>query len=332
MNRDRKPLPRFWYLPARHEGGRRHDRRRPRQRRHRRPLRQLHSRTARRAARWPTGSASAAPRTSTRHADHQRAGRRATRRKGFEIGAARQRPNCADFTPASLEADVTTDQLAAFAPTVPEPRRRPSTQPHALHRLERLRHAAARSSCAHGIRLDTNYYYWPATWVERRARACSPAPACRCASPTLDGTHDRRLPGDDADDRRVRPDATRSRSTRCSTARSAPRATTAPSPPTCTPTPPSQPGSDAIVASAQARGVPIVSARQMLTGSTAATARRSAASAWSGNTLELHASPQAAGRERAAGMVPTTSSRRRSELDHAQWHRGADDRPDDQGR
>ena len=54
-------------------------------------------------------------------------------------------------------------------------------------------------------------------------------------------------------------------STRCSTRRSAPRATTARSPPTCTPTTRRIAGSDAIVASAQARGVPVVSAPQMLT-------------------------------------------------------------------
>ena len=38
MNLEQKPLPRFWFLPRRHEGGSGDDRRRPRQRRHRRPL------------------------------------------------------------------------------------------------------------------------------------------------------------------------------------------------------------------------------------------------------------------------------------------------------
>ena len=49
----------------------------------------------------------------------------------------------------------------------------------------------------------------------------------------------------------------------------------------------SHPGSDAIVASAQARGVPVVSARQMLTGSTAATAPRSARSPGAANKLDF---------------------------------------------
>ena len=37
--------------------------------------------------------------------------------------------------------------------------------PDPLHRLERLGDAA-KVELAHGIRLDTNYYYWPPAWVE----------------------------------------------------------------------------------------------------------------------------------------------------------------------
>ena len=75
---------------------------------------------------------------------------------------------------------------------------------------------------------------------------------------------DRRLPGGDADHRRVgdrhrraHPGAARRRARRRT-------ATTASSRPTCTPTTPTTPGADAIVAEAQARGVPVVSAAQML--------------------------------------------------------------------
>ena len=35
----------------------------------------------------------------------------------------------------------------------------------------------------HGIRFDTNYYYWPPDVGRRSGRACSPARGCRCASP-----------------------------------------------------------------------------------------------------------------------------------------------------
>ena len=81
---------------------------------------------------------------------------------------------------------------------------------------------------------------------------------------TAGGDRHRRVPGRDADDRRVGPVVSRRRSTRCSTTRPGRSATTACSPRTCTPTPRRPDGWSAIVASAQAHGVPVVSARQML--------------------------------------------------------------------
>ena len=75
----------------------------------------------------------------------------------------------------------TRDQLADFAAAVPE-RGRAAHQPHPLRRLERLGHAA-QGRAAHGIRLDTNYYYWPALDGSTRP-GCSPARASRSASPT----------------------------------------------------------------------------------------------------------------------------------------------------
>ena len=117
---------------------------------------------------------------------------------------------------------------------------------------------------AHGIRLDTNYYYWPAAWVQNRPgllHRLGHADALRRPR-RLD---DRRLPGHDPDDRRERhglpaahQHAARQRHRRA-------RATTAPSPPTCTPTARTHPGQQTIVNAALARGVPVVSARQMLT-------------------------------------------------------------------
>ena len=49
-------------------------------------------------------------------------------------------------------------------------------------------------------------------------------------------------------------------------------------------------GSEAIVASAQARGVPVISASRCSSGSTAATDRRSAAFSWNGATLTFSVS------------------------------------------
>ena len=44
---------------------------------------------------------------------------------------------------------------------------RPADEPQPLRRVERLGRRAARE-LAHGVRFDTNYYYFPATWVRDR--------------------------------------------------------------------------------------------------------------------------------------------------------------------
>ena len=60
-----------------------------------------------------------------------------------------------------------------------------------------------------------------------------------------------------------------------------------------------------VLASAQARGVPVITARQLLTWLTAATARRSAALSWSGNTLSFTVGV-GAGATGLTAMLPTT--------------------------
>ena len=128
--------------------------------------------------------------------------------------------NCANYTPASLDAffDEPARRLGARSyPSLPPP----DHEPHPLHRVERLGRHQPKVELAHGIRLDTNYYYWPRAWVQNRPGFFTGS-GMPMRFADLDGDDDRRLPGDDPDDRRVGPDATRSPSTRCSTARSAP--------------------------------------------------------------------------------------------------------------
>ena len=60
------PLPRFWYFPRGEQGGRRHDRRRPRGAAGPRGATTVARAAARRAARSPTGSACAPPPAATR--------------------------------------------------------------------------------------------------------------------------------------------------------------------------------------------------------------------------------------------------------------------------
>jgi hypothetical protein len=81
--------------------------------------------------------------------------------EGFEIGL-HVNTNCADWTPASLQAFY-ADQLADFAakfPSVPAP------ETHRTHCIAWSDWATQpKVELQHGIRLDTNYYYWPGSWV-----------------------------------------------------------------------------------------------------------------------------------------------------------------------
>ena len=62
---------------------------------------------------------------------------------------------------------------------------------------------------AHGIRLDTNYYYWPGAWVQNRPGFMTGSGMPMRFAKV--GRHDdRRLPGRHADDRRIRTRPTRS--------------------------------------------------------------------------------------------------------------------------
>ncbi|MFA5911139.1 MAG: Calx-beta domain-containing protein [Vicinamibacterales bacterium] len=81
--------------------------------------------------------------------------------QGFELGV-HVNTQCADYTPATLASFYST-QLAQFAAAFP------SVPPQASHRTHCIAYSdyatQPQVSLDHGIRLDTNYYYWPATWV-----------------------------------------------------------------------------------------------------------------------------------------------------------------------
>ena len=104
MTLDRTPLPRFWYLPGR-PGGRRHDRRRSRQRRHARPVRRASRPTARRAAPSRTGNACARPPTSSRPPSSATPRRGATRR-----AASRSRCTSTSSGPTPAPRHATTSR------------------------------------------------------------------------------------------------------------------------------------------------------------------------------------------------------------------------------
>ncbi len=96
------------------------------------------------------------PLTSTQ-VDFYRAG-------GFELGLHPQN-GCANFTATSLENDY-AGQLADFAQSWPS---LPSPQTSRYHCISYSDWASQpKTELRHGIRLDTNYYYWPGTWINDR--------------------------------------------------------------------------------------------------------------------------------------------------------------------
>ena len=281
LNRDRKPLPRFWYFPNGHKAvvlmtGDDHG-------------------NGGTAGRFDSFLASSPPGCSVANWECVRgtsyiydytplssAQAAAYNTAGFEIGL-HINTGCADYTPASLEDNYATqiaDWRAQF-PSLPAP----ITQRH--HCIAWSDWATgAKVELNHGIRLDTNYYYWPPDWVNNvPGHFTGSAMPMRFADVdgsfidvyqavtqmtdesgqqypyTIDTLLDRALGAEqhfgvftvnahtDLDDHRRRPSA--------------------------------------VVASALARGVPIVSARQMLTWLDGRNSSSFGALAWNGSALSF---------------------------------------------
>ena len=84
--------------------------------------------------------------------------------EGFEL-ALHLLTGCADFTPTSLENNLSS-QLAGFAtvwPAIPAPK---TNRTHCVVWSDY--DTEPQLEFNHGIRLDANYYYWPGTWILNR--------------------------------------------------------------------------------------------------------------------------------------------------------------------
>ncbi len=81
--------------------------------------------------------------------------------QGFEIGV-HVTTNCANYTPSSLSGTYTTDiqAFAAAFTALPAPR---TNRTHCIPWSDYDGQPAV--ALDHGIRLDTNYYFWPPGWV-----------------------------------------------------------------------------------------------------------------------------------------------------------------------
>ena len=114
------------------------------------------------------------------------------RRQGLRGCPAREH-RVPDFTASSLASATYVTQLGQFRHRVPE-RARPQCRTGPTASRGAIGRPRLLSRPAHGIRLDTNYYYWPAG-LGAAGPGSSPARASRCASPTRDGTMIDVLPG-----------------------------------------------------------------------------------------------------------------------------------------
>jgi hypothetical protein len=83
---------------------------------------------------------------------------------GFEI-ALHLNTGCSDFTPTSINSDW-TQQLAQFRTAFPGIANPRTNRTHCIAWSDWVGEATAAN--AHGVRLDTNYYYWPGSWIQDR--------------------------------------------------------------------------------------------------------------------------------------------------------------------
>jgi Domain of unknown function (DUF4082)/Bacterial Ig-like domain/HYR domain/Bacterial Ig domain len=163
MNADRKPLPRFWYFPKGlkavvlmtgddHGNGGTVGR-----------FQQYEadSPTNGSVADWECVRSSSYIYPGTPITDAQATAFAAA---GFEIGT-HVYTGCADWTPDQLASDY-TDQVAQVAAQLPGITPAVSERTHCIAWSDWA--TQPKVELTNGIRLDLNYYYWPPTWVQNR--------------------------------------------------------------------------------------------------------------------------------------------------------------------
>ncbi|RSM56838.1 hypothetical protein DMB66_32715 [Actinoplanes sp. ATCC 53533] len=297
MNLDRKPLPRFWYFP--------------------RSLKAVivatgddHATggTAGRFDQYTANSSAGCvvddwqcPRftsyvfSNTPLSDTQAS---AYQSRGFEVGL-HVSTNCGDFTSGSL-ATIYTDQLAAFRAKYGNVAAPGTNRTHCLVWSDWSTQAS--TEAANGIRLDTNYYYWPGTWIDDRPGFMTGSGMPMRFSGETGGLIDAyqaatQMTDESGQSYPFTPDALldaalgpEGRYGAFTVNMHTDEATTY--------------DSDQVLASAQSRGVPVVSARQMLTWLDGRNASSYTGISWSADTLSFTVNV-GSGANGLTGMVPT---------------------------
>ncbi|HYI93632.1 MAG TPA: DUF4082 domain-containing protein [Bryobacteraceae bacterium] len=221
--------------------------------------------------------------------------------QGFEVGL-HINTNCDDFTPVSLNA-IYSQQIADFRASYPSITTLPTQRHHCLVWSDWA--SGAKIQLANGMRLDTNYYFWPPGWGQGRpGHFTGSAMPMRFAD--LDGTlidvynaptqmtdesgQSYPLTGDVLLNAAVGPQGFYGVYTVNSHADTA-----------------TNPVSDAVVPSALARGIPVVSSAQMLTWLDGRNNSSFSGLAWNGSTLTFSISP-GNGANGLQAMVPRNST------------------------
>lgn len=220
---------------------------------------------------------------------------------GFEIGL-HVNTGCANWSLSSLTANY-TDQLADFSSAFPGISTPVTNRTHCIAWSDWA--SQPKVELSKGIRLDTNYYYWPAAWInDRPGMFTGSGMPMRFAD--LDGTTidvyqaATQLTDESGQDLPLHIDTLLDNAigvkgyygvftTNMHTDQS------------------DHAGANAIVASAQSRGVPVVSAKQMLTWLDGRNSSSFENISWSGNTLAFNVEA-AAGSRNLTSMVPIQTS------------------------
>lgn len=297
MNRDRKPLPRFWYFPRslkavvvgtgddHGNGG-------------------TTGRFNQYLANSPSGC-SVAEWTCPRFSSYvypntplSDAAAAAFTAQGFEVGVHAS-TSCGNYTPASIATTYST-QLAQWRSNYPS---LPSPVSNRLHCIAWSDWSSQASvERANGMRLDTNYYYWPGPWVQNRPGFMTGSGMpMRFADPSgsmLDIYQAAtQMTDESGQSYPYTPDTLLDNALGSAgyygafTANMHTDAATIPE-------------NDALIMSAQARGVPIVSGKQLLTWVDGRNASSYGDVAWSNNTLTFKVAV-GAGANGLTGMIPT---------------------------
>jgi hypothetical protein len=203
--------------------------------------------------------------------------------RGFEIGVhVDSNPDCTDWTPALLDTAYTSE-LNSFASTYTSV---PASATHRMHCVSWSDYdSQPKTEFGHGIRLDTTYYYYPPAWANDRPGLFTgsgmPMRFADINGNILDIYQATTQMTDESGqtypytidtllDNATGPAGYYGvyvANMHNDSAQSS--------------------GADAIVASAQARGIPVVSARQMLTWLDGRNASTFTSLSWNGNTLSF---------------------------------------------